>query len=323
MPDAKISQLTLGTPTASDYIPYVDVAAGETKKAFKSTLIGPTGPTGPMGATGPTGPQGATGNTGATGPTGAMGATGPTGPQGPQGTALGPTGPTGTQYPWRGTWSSLTAYSLNDCVSYLGSGYVSIQAGTNNTPDPAGTAFWNLLVQKGATGPQGTAIGPTGPTGPTGAKGATGATGPQGTAVGPTGPTGPQGATGPTGAQGATGPTGPTGYAVPRVTATASTATPQPNADTTDVFELTNQGATATFSVPSGTPVDGQKMIIQIRSDGTAHNLVWTDATGGYTAGGVALPLTMSTGKFLNVGFMYVTANSFNKWMCLASAQQA
>ena len=61
-------------------------------------------------------------------------------------------------------------------------------------------------------------------------------------------------------------------------------------------------------------------MIIQIKYVGTAGTIAFT---GSWTAGGVALPTAGVTGKHLNLGFMYVTANSFNKWMLLAKTQQA
>jgi hypothetical protein len=164
---------------------------------------------------------------------------------------------------------------------------------------------------RGATGQTGIQ-GSTGPQGATGQTGLTGATGPQGA----TGQTGPQGATG------VAGPTGPTGYAIPRVTTVATGSAPAINADTTDIYSITALDGTADFGLTTGTPVDGQKLIVRIKNDGTAHALTWNGGTAGYTAGGVALPLTLSTGKTLTVGFMYNTANSFNKWMCLASAQQ-
>jgi hypothetical protein len=34
------------------------------------------------------------------------------------------------------------------------------------------------------------------------------------------------------------------------------------------------------------------------------------------------MPSSFTTSKTLNIGFMYVTANSLNTWMCLASVQQ-
>src|SRR4030042_3746824 len=129
-----------------------------------STVTGPTGstgPTGPTGAdstvTGPTGPTGSTGSTGETGPTGPTGSTGETG-------ATGSTGETGTEYEWKGAWVTLTVYALNDCVENNGNGYVCVEAHTSgDLDDEPGVGavwidYWDLLVEKGATGP-------TGPTG--------------------------------------------------------------------------------------------------------------------------------------------------------------
>ena len=52
----------------------------------------------------------------------------------------------GSLFPWKGAYNPATNYSINDCIQYNGSGYVCIQAGVGHTPDPAGTAFWDLLV---------------------------------------------------------------------------------------------------------------------------------------------------------------------------------
>ncbi|WP_237154887.1 hypothetical protein [Oryzibacter oryziterrae] len=169
---------------------------------------GDTGATGPRGNTGATGPQGPAGPTG---PAGADGAIGPAGPKGDTG-AAGPQGPTGPQgLTARGAWSPATTYVENDVVTSAGSAYRALaNAGANLDRDPATqTAFWEILVAKGATGD----TGATGPQGLKGDTGATGATGPQGPAgpTGPTGATGPQGPAGPTGATGTTGPAGPAG----------------------------------------------------------------------------------------------------------------
>jgi hypothetical protein len=56
-----------------------------------------------------------------------------------------------SQYPWKGAWSSGTAYVVNDCVSYNGASYVSIQNGTNQNPVTQ-TAYWNLLTASGYSG---------------------------------------------------------------------------------------------------------------------------------------------------------------------------
>jgi len=149
-----------------------------------------------------------------------------------------------------------------------------------------------------------------GPTGPAGSNGVTG-------------PTGPQGIQGTAGTAGSTGATGPTGSPIPRSASTTSSGVPTPNADTTDAFDLSAQAATAAFGVPSGTPSDFQKLIIRIKDNGTVRALTWSSATGGYVAGGVTLPSTTVTGKIMNIGFQYNTANSLNKWQCVALAQEA
>lgn len=216
MADLKISQLTSGTPADTDIIPYVDLVAGETKKATKASLIGPTGPIGPtgytgytgytgpqgiQGATGYTGPIGSTGYTGYTGPIGATGYTGPIGPTGYTGytgpAITGPTGYTGPQGP--------TGYT-----GYTGPQGIQGVTGYTGPQGPTGyTGYTGLQGIQGATGP----TGYTGYTGPQGDIGATGYTGPQGS----TGYTGPQGDVGPTGYTGPsiTGPQGPTGYTGP------------------------------------------------------------------------------------------------------------
>ncbi len=120
---------------------------------------------------------------------------------------------------------------------------------------------------------------------------------------------------------GITGPTGPTGR-FPAITSVATASSPTPNSDTTDIYEITAQNVTGAFQAPSGSPVDGQKLIVQITPSGTGQSMTWS--TTGYTGTTtVSLPTTTgTTGKMLNVGFMYVTANSLNKWMCVASIQQ-
>jgi microcystin-dependent protein len=51
---------------------------------------------------------------------------------------------------WKGTYSSSTAYKLNEAVSYAGSSWISIQAGTNQEP-AEGSAYWEVLALGGAS----------------------------------------------------------------------------------------------------------------------------------------------------------------------------
>ena len=69
----------------------------------------------------------------------------------------------------KGAWSSTTAYALNDWVTYLGTSYYALQAGTNHNPASSPT-YWGVLAAKGDTG----ATGATGPTGPAGSGGSGG-----------------------------------------------------------------------------------------------------------------------------------------------------
>lgn len=104
----------------------------------------------------------------------------------------------------KGEWSSTTAYTKLDLVSYQGSSYVCTVANTNQVP--TNTSYWQLSAQKGRDGANGKdgAQGPKGDTGATGAKGEPGPQGPKGD----TGLTGPQGPVGPQGKQGERGPQG-------------------------------------------------------------------------------------------------------------------
>lgn len=108
------------------------------------------------------------------------------------------------------------------------------------------------------------------------------------------------------------------GGALPRVASTASSGTPTPNADTTDEYILTALAAAATFGAPSGTPKQGQKLIIRIKDNGTPRALGWNAA---YRALGVALPTTTVTSKTLYVGFVYNETDA--KWDCVAKSQEA
>jgi hypothetical protein len=106
----------------------------------------------------------------------------------------------------------------------------------------------------------------------------------------------------------------------PRVNGTTSSGTPTPNADTTDVYTLTALGAAALFGAPTGTPVNCQKLAIRIIDDATPRALTWNAI---YVAGGVALPTITVASKILLLGFIYNTDNALNKWMLVASAQEA
>ena len=108
------------------------------------------------------------------------------------------------------------------------------------------------------------------------------------------------------------------GHLMPVASATASSATPTPNADTDDQYCLTALTEAAAFAVPSGTPVNGQLLRIRILDDGTARALTWNAI---YRACGVALPTTTTISKTLYIGFIYNSADT--KWDCVAVKEEA
>jgi hypothetical protein len=104
----------------------------------------------------------------------------------------------------------------------------------------------------------------------------------------------------------------------PRVSTTTSTATLTPDIASFDQYNLTAQAAGLTIAAPTGTPVDGNKLIIRILDNGTARALTW-NAT--YTVIGVTLPTTTVISKMLYVGCIYNAANT--RWDVIAVTTQA
>lgn len=103
-----------------------------------------------------------------------------------------------------------------------------------------------------------------------------------------------------------------------RVGTTASSSTPTPDADAHDQYNVTALAAGATFGAPTGTPTDGQKLLLRVKDNGTARSLAFNAA---YRALGVTLPTTTVISKTLYLGCVWNAADS--KWDVLAVGQQA
>lgn len=95
-----------------------------------------------------------------------------------------------------------------------------------------------------------------------------------------------------------------------RVVTIASSATPTPNGDITDIYKITALAEAAEFAAPTGTPTNGQMLLIRIKDNGTARALSWNAI---YRAGtDIALPTTTVVSKTMYVLFIYNSADI--KW---------
>jgi hypothetical protein len=108
----------------------------------------------------------------------------------------------------------------------------------------------------------------------------------------------------------------------PRAVAAGSTSgTLTPNGDTTDVFNAFGLTGAITVATPSGTPVDGQRLMLRFEDNGTGRGITWTGTSGAYRAIGVTLPTTTVASKVTYVGCVYNSTDVF--WDAIAVANQA
>lgn len=99
---------------------------------------------------------------------------------------------------------------------------------------------------------------------------------------------------------------------VPRVvSAGTSSGTLTPNSSTTDIFLAEGLSNAVTLEAPTGTPQNGQKLLIRLKDDGTSRSITWTSTSGGYKAIGVTLPVSTTAAKTTYVGCLYNSSSSF------------
>lgn len=98
-----------------------------------------------------------------------------------------------------------------------------------------------------------------------------------------------------------------------------SSATPSINTDTTDIFTITALAAAITSMTTnlSGTPVNGQKLIIRVKDDGTARAITWG---ASFVSRGATLPTTTVLGKYTYCGFIYNSTAAV--WDLIALSQE-
>lgn len=113
------------------------------------------------------------------------------------------------------------------------------------------------------------------------------------------------------------GSSGPSGV---RVQSIISDTVITPTSGTADEYIVTALAAAATVAAPSGTPTDGQRLILRIKDNGTTRALTWASAVGAYRAIGITLPISTTPSKVTYVGLIYNAQDSF--WDAIATVTQ-
>lgn len=90
------------------------------------------------------------------------------------------------------------------------------------------------------------------------------------------------------------------------------------NADRTSNVIVTAQGENFTIQSPTGTPIEGQKLLIRIKDDGTGRSITYNAI---FRAVGVTLPTTTVASKVMYLGCIFNSAES--KWDIIAVKQEA
>jgi hypothetical protein len=109
-----------------------------------------------------------------------------------------------------------------------------------------------------------------------------------------------------------------TAYLRTAVASTASAATITPTSDASNQYNVTALAVPATFAAPIGSPVDGQKLLLRIKDNGTARALTWNAV---YRVIGNTLPTTTVATKTTYVGCIYNSADAV--WDVVAVTTQA
>ena len=106
--------------------------------------------------------------------------------------------------------------------------------------------------------------------------------------------------------------------AEPRIVSVASTATLSISSSATDQSIITAQAEALTIAAPTGTPVEGQKVIVRIKDDGSARGITFNAI---FRAIGITLPTTTVASKITYLGLVYNSTDT--KWDVIATKTEA
>lgn len=108
----------------------------------------------------------------------------------------------------------------------------------------------------------------------------------------------------------------------PRVISIFSASTISPDGDSCDQYNVTALAVPATIASPTGTPTEGQRLILRIKDDGVARALTWMTGTpASYRAIGVTLPSTTVASKTMYAGCVFNQTDQ--RWDVVAVAIEA
>lgn len=104
----------------------------------------------------------------------------------------------------------------------------------------------------------------------------------------------------------------------PRIGTVVSASTITPPAATVDQYNVTALAVSATIAIPSGSPTDGQKLILRIKDNGSSQTLTWTTSAGGYRVQDATLPVATTISTPAYIGCIYNAQDSY--WDVVAVA---
>jgi hypothetical protein len=105
-----------------------------------------------------------------------------------------------------------------------------------------------------------------------------------------------------------------------RSASTTSDTIITPSAELGELYTVTSLGTATNIAPPSGTPIQGQKLIIRIKDNGTARSLNWTTGVGAYRVIGTVLPTVTVANKTVYIGCIYNATDT--TWDVVSVAQQ-
>lgn len=105
----------------------------------------------------------------------------------------------------------------------------------------------------------------------------------------------------------------------PRISVGTSSATLAPNTDSFNIYELSAQATALTIANPTGTPNDGDVIILRLKDNGTTRAISY--GTNYTNISGLDTPTTTVVNKWMVFGWMYNLG--LTKWQLVTTTVEA